>query len=176
MRLIALLLSSAVALTACVSIERFPEAWEPIIELGKKDCPQLIGEYSDLGEVPSGKYQVSLASWLFESWDPHNKPDRIAFNLSSDSLTVRTLGGARSEMVSLDRNRGEFTCASGVLMIPRSKSINREGIAAAEHGTLEIARTNNFLVVNSSGGGAGIALLVPVAFYGNNYARFRTAH
>jgi hypothetical protein len=115
---------------------------------------------------------VSLAGWLFPDWDYSDKPRTVRFQLSKDILVIRTVGGSQEKVLSLSRDAGGFECSKGALQIHRHEGTNREGAAGFTSGTLELARTRGFLVINSSGGGGGIMLVFPVVGYGNNYARF----
>ena len=159
-------------LAACVHVERYPGNWEPIAAVPNDECPDLTGEYLNVGEIPSRKYTVSLAAWVFPDWDYSDKPKAVRFQLTKDVLVIRTVGGSQEKVLSLSRHFGEFGCSKGALQIHGHEGTNREGVAGFTSGTLALVRTRNFLVMNSSGGGVGIVLLLPVAGYGNNYARF----
>jgi len=159
-------------LAACVHVERYPDNWEPITAVPNHECPNLTGAFLNTGEIPSRKYTVSLAVWVFPDWDYSDKPKAVRFQLSEDVLVIRTVGGSQEKVLSLSRDSGEFGCSKGALQIHRHEGTNREGVVGFTSGTLELARTRGFLVMNSSGGGVGIGLLLPVAGYGNNYARF----
>jgi hypothetical protein len=159
----------------CVSIESYPKSWDSLDTGEPRGCSHVTGAYSDAGEVPSGKITVSLTRWLFDDTLLSQKPTSVAMALSQDGslLQIRVRDG---EGTMLERElrlaRSEFSCDGGLLRIPRTKGTNREGVVAFQSGSIELFRAKGNLVVKSSGGGAGIMLLLPVIAYGTNYARF----
>ena len=163
------------ACVGCVSVQSYPESWAPRTLGGTGACPDLTGTYSDAGEVPSGKTQVSLARWLFNDAPNATEPETVVMRLAQNDseLQIQVLEGSTVLFErSLRSDRNELSCDGGLLMIPRSKGTNREGVVSYQSGSIELSRSESTLIAKSSGGGAGVMLLIPVVFYGSNYARF----
>jgi hypothetical protein len=123
---------------------------------------------------------VFLATWLH----PRNAPTRgidkdlldaqtVSLEFDGALLTVKTNGpmGAFHQW-SFDKSKHEFACQSGVLRISQGGDKSGQNIAAAGSDVIDLYRTSNELIVNSHGGSAGIALIVPMAEYGSTWARF----
>lgn len=164
------------ALPGCVSIEQFPTSWEQADRTLGSVCTHISGTYADTGEAAASRRSVSLSTWLFEPpTQPSVRPQKVEIALSENGwiLTVRSIdnGTVLHEEV-FNAEQMQFRCSDGTLIIPRTKGVNREGVAMVASGSLELSRSKNFLIVNSSGTAAGIILLVPVVAHGNNYARF----
>lgn len=160
--------------SGCVSIESYPDSWEPIVE-GKSTCADISGTYSESGETPSGERTISLKNRLLDNPPPSLKPTRVVINLSQDGslLQFKFL----DQDVSLHEQElrladNEFSCEKGVLTLSKTEGINREGVLALQSGSIQLYRVNSMLVAKSSSGGVGVMLLIPVVGYGTYYARF----
>ncbi len=158
--------------SGCSHFAQLPATWESAIPSQADSCPSVDGTYLDKGELSNGSWNPSLIGWLCPKPSAGKKPDRVQLKLTGDTLQIRTLGATKNEEFLLSRQRGEFRCSGGFLQIPFSETLRREYVSAIGSGTLELSRTEHFLVVNRSHQSASLVIFVPVVVIGNNYGRF----
>jgi hypothetical protein len=170
----------AICVTACIQVEHPPASWGNITPAAPSDdCVSLPATYGNEGNKTDGSI-VLLALWLH----PRNVPTRgidkdlteaqtVTLELDAALLTVKTsgLGGAFHQW-SFDKSKHEFACRNGVLRISQGGDKSGQNVAAVGTDAIDLYRTQNELIVNSHGGSAGIALVIPMAEYGSAWARF----
>jgi hypothetical protein len=171
----------AICLTACIHVEQPPASLGNITPATPSDdCVSLSAMYSNKGNKTDGSI-VLLALWLF----PRNAPTRgidrdligaqtVTLGLDGALLTLKTTGprGAFHQW-SFDKSKHEFACQNGVLHISQGGDKSGQNVAAVGSDAIDLYRTQDELIVNSHGGSAGIALMIPFADYGSAWARFR---
>lgn len=158
--------------SGCAHFERIPATWEPAIPSHTDSCPNLDGTYLDKGELSNGSWSPSLITWIFPTAYSEKKPEKVQLWRTGDILQIRTIGNSKNDELFLSRQRGEFRCSDGLLKIPVSESLQREYISAIGSGTLELSRTEHFLVVNRSHQTASLFIFIPMIIVGNKYGRF----
>jgi hypothetical protein len=171
----------AICVTACVHVEHRPASWENITPTTPSDdCASLAATYSNQGHKTDGSV-VLLATWLH----PRNAPTRgidndligaqtVTLELAGSTLTVK-LNGPRGafHQWAFDKSKHQFACRDGVLRISQGGDKSGDNVAAVGSDAIDLYRMQNELVVNSHGGSAGIALIIPMAEYESVWARFQ---
>jgi hypothetical protein len=170
----------AICVTACIHVEHPPASWGNITPATPSDdCVSLPAMYSNKGNKTDGSV-VLLATWLH----PRNAPTRgidkdligaqtVTLELDGALLTVKTSGpGGAFHQWSFDKSKHEFACGNGVLRISQGGDKSGDNVAAVGSDAIDLYRTQNELIVNSHGGSAGIALVIPFVEYGSGWARF----
>jgi hypothetical protein len=170
----------AIFVTACVHVEHPPASWGNITPATTSDdCVSFRAMYSNRGIKPDGSV-VLLATWLY----PKNAPTRgidkdligaqtVTLELDTALLTVTMNGpdGAFHRW-SFDKSKREIACRNGVLRVSQGGDLSGQNIAAIGTHDIDLFRRQGELIVNSHGGSAGVALLIPMAEYGSAWARF----
>lgn len=164
-------------LSACVYIEKYPQSWAQIKpDPQPQACPSITGAYVNKGQTKNGN-QVFLASLLRpdkEFSQYFNIAETVELTLANnDSLAVKIIGKDFYGLWSFERSKGQFKCSHGTLIIPQNGDMSGANVEMFGLGALDLYRVENQLIVNSHGGTAGIVLLIPVAGYGSDWARFQ---
>jgi hypothetical protein len=169
-----------ICVTACVYVEHRPASWGNITPATPSDdCVSFPATYNNKGNKTDGSV-VFLATWLH----PRNAPTRgidkdlldaqtVSLEFDGALLTLKTNGlmGAFHQW-SFDKSKREFACRNGVLHISKGGDKSGQNVAAVGSDAIDLYRTQSELIVNSHGGSAGIALIIPMAEYGSAWARF----
>lgn len=179
---------TALLLNACVQVGQYPASWGKTISSTLPDtCPSLEGIYKNKGENSNGTV-AHLATWLpapassqknEERLSPQQMRDillgatTVTLDLANDMLlTVTASGNNMNRQWSYDKSKADFTCHNGVLSIVRGGDMSGDNVAAFGSGTIDLFQTEDHLTVNSHLFTAGVMLLIPVASYESNWARF----
>ena len=121
--------ASALTLTGCVSISKYPAVWEPVNL--KIECPNISGQYGHWGKNSSNDNNVS-GSRLFIGTKGKRLflSEQIEFKQSKDELLIRALKGV--EILGERRVKlREESCKDGVIKIKPPEpegGINRDGV------------------------------------------------
>jgi hypothetical protein len=169
-----------ICVTACVHVEHPPASWGNITPATPSDdCVSLSATYSNKGNKADGSVTF-LATWLH----PRNgftqgidsdlvKAQTVTLELDGALLTLKTYGVAGAyHQWSFDKSKREFACRNGVLRISQGGDKSGQNVAAVGTDAVDLYRTQSELFVNSHGGSAGIALIIPMAEYESGWARF----
>ena len=174
--------SLAVGLLAsagCVSVEHYPSSWGDKPTGGQ--CTSVTGTYENKGLRADG-VSVLLAAWLNPTLKS-NSPERfqvasdlihaqtVEVNLAGTLLSINAVGADTNRSWTLDSSKGQFECREGVIRIARWH-VDNDIVVLANKDSIDLYRTQEFLLVNVHGGGAGFAMVVPVAGYSSAWARF----
>ena len=177
---------AALLLTGCVEVEKYPDEWGPLNIAGHADaCPKIGGVYKNTGEMPDGK-RVWLAHMLSDATEAHsNLPRERRYQYWMDlygathvqllledrtTLTIAAVGEGMRRQWSV--SNAQFRCKAGAIVIDQSGMKGEDVVITFQSGALSLYRTSDGLVVNSSGGGAGLLLFLPVVGYSSGWARF----
>jgi hypothetical protein len=123
---------------------------------------------------------VSLATWVhprkgFSQGIDSDlvKAQTVTLELDGALLTLKAYGAAGAyHQWSFDKSKREFACRNGVLRISQGGDKSGQNVAAVGTDVVDLYRTQGELFVNSHGGSAGIALMIPMAEYESGWARF----
>jgi len=167
----------------CVSVEHYPSSWGAQPTAGGQ-CASISGAYADNGTRADGT-AVRLSVWLNPTLRS-NSPERfqlgkdlaqaqqveLELDLKSALLHVTAVGPNIRREWTFDSSKGQFQCRDGVIRITRW-NLGNDIVILANKDTIDLYRTQDYLLVNSHGGGAGLAIVVvPVAGYSSVWARF----
>jgi hypothetical protein len=171
---------AALCVTACVDVERPPASWGELTPaIPSDDCASLHATYRNMGNKIDGTV-VSLAVWVSRKngfsqgiGSDLTKAETVTLEIDGNLLTFKTYGadGAYHQW-SFDQSKHEFACLSGVLRISQGGNKSGQNIAAVGAAVVDLYRKQNELFVNSHGGTAGVALMIPMADSYSAWARF----
>ena len=119
-----------VFLSGCGGGAHYPKTWPKAVSTQKGDCPEISGEYYDLGAIDSDRYggpdpgREKLSYWLTDSMRGGTK---VKINLlSSDAVDVEVFSDNQSvEKKTLLRKNNQFSCSQGSLWLP--KRVHNQG-------------------------------------------------
>ena len=164
-----------------MSVEHYPSSWGAQPTAGGQ-CASISGAYADNGTRADGT-AVRLSVWLNPTLRS-NSPERfqlgkdlaqaqqVELDLKSALLYVTAVGPNIRREWTFDSSKGQFQCRDGVIRITRW-NLGNDIVILANKDTIDLYRTQDYLLVNSHGGGAGLAIVVvPVAGYSSVWARF----
>jgi hypothetical protein len=124
-----------------------------------------------------------LAAWLnpnYQSSNPAqfqvasdlNRAQTVEVNLEGTLLRFNAIGAEAHRSWTFDSSKGQFECREGVIRIARWRA-DSDIVLLAEKDSIDLYRTQGYLVVNVHGGGAGLVLMVvPFAGHSSAWARF----
>jgi hypothetical protein len=163
----------------CVSVERFPSSWG--VQPTGVQCAATAGTYEDKGIRADG-LTVFLGSWLNATLQS-NSPERfqvahdlhqaqtVELRLEGTLLYVTAIGTEVRRAWTFDSSKGQFKCSNGVIHILRWQ-VDSDIVLLTSKETIDLYGTKDYLFVNVHGGGAGLAMVLPVAGYSSVWARF----
>lgn len=163
----------------CITVEHFPSSWGAVPTGGQ--CESVAGAYESKGARADGTV-VSLASWLNPTLHSNN-PEQVQMvsdlahaqtvelSLAATSLNITAIEGTARRTWTLDSSKGQFRCRDGAIRLARWH-VDNDIVLMASKDTMDLYRTEDYLLVNVHGGGAGLAMVVPAAGYSSTWARF----
>jgi hypothetical protein len=170
--ILAVFLVSAV-LPACTSVQTYPASWGILMADQSAACSSVEGVFRSTGERPD-KYRPNLVLQLLgphASWFGAERVELLRED--ADTLLIRTSAdGQPLDEHKLLRSKGEFLCQEGMLAIPKSQFLNREGVVASERATAFLARAGDALVVREETSTIGMMFFFPVAGSSTTWSRY----
>jgi len=166
--------------TGCVTVEPYPSSWGAPPTAGG-NCESITGAYADNGTRADGT-PVRLSFWLnptvtsssperFQLSKDLAEAEQVELDLKGTLLEISAIGPNVRRAWTFDSSKGQFRCHEGVLRIARWH-VDNDIVILANKDTMDLYRTQDYLLVNTHGGGAGLAMVVPVAGYSSVWARF----
>lgn len=171
----------ALALVGCVSFEKYPPSWEPLVQQDPADCPTIGGAYLDEG-ASSVKEPVPSLSFIIGG----NRREHLYSHTSIEQSDKDTLvvhfwtKGSVAESKTLHRSSGDFNCTGGRLVFARGEPfIGGHGMVLWIGGSslhFEVTPMPHALIVDRKEFGAGVVapllIPIPIAGGGNNWFRY----
>lgn len=175
-------------LSSCVSHQKYPLEWPPLISIANEKCPDISGIFVNEGERPD-KTKRYLSD-AFEKTEMYkdigqrkkdvdvthvkiNRPDNDTLEIlfwNNDTLVDKNI---------YSRKKKEYSCTPEGIRIPLGSGVSSqmgEGIIPVGINWLTLYLTKNTdgeLVIRYTSSGVGLALIVPIAGSTSDYVRFR---
>ena len=179
---ISIIIIAALLTASCVSYQRLPSDWASTGSSAGDKCPQIAGEYNNIGE-DANKEEQHLVMLFFEKESSGNrallqsllyKTTHISFQQKDeDSLSI--VAWSDREMLcskSLSLKAGDFKCEDGWLTF--NSTLVRAGglVMTKDWQTIRVARSGDYLLVKSDEKGVGTIFLIPAAGADSAWMRF----
>lgn len=177
---------AALLLIGCVQIEKYPDEWGALNAGTQTEiCPKISGVYGNVGEKPDGKrawlgHMLSGATEAdskvarearYQYWKDLSAATRVQLLLKDGpTLAIAVVGEGIHREWSVPNT--QFECRTGAIIIHQGGVKGGDNAIAVGSGSLSLYRTGDRLILNSSGGGVGVLLFVPVVGYSSGWARF----
>ena len=166
-----LLPTSLFILSSCVTLIDYPPTWPSSInELGQQ-CELIAGTYLNRGETQDGQ-TTYLSDWLFDTNIEFREFQYLS--LAFDENNQMVVNGSTTSMPApiqlpiFENNE----CRNNYLSINLQSFENSVNAVSLGSSKRHLYKTDNHLIIESSEGGVGVVLLIPVVAYANNWARF----
>jgi len=157
-------------LAGCVTVEDYPKEWEPL-PTARTGCPSVTGRYNSNSEanLNSPEPRVALARWLAPDVSLAYFANYVSFE-RTDAETLKVRWSRDEELVheqSLSVAKGEFVCSSGWLKVGYTFTDSARSAPAVAGGSnyISLVATPDFLVANTSAGGAIGGVIPPNPIY-----------
>jgi len=159
-------------ISSCMSIQKYPSEWPPLIDIEDQICPNISGSYVNDGEKTDGIITSLLGKWEathFQINQLHDDTLEILF-LDNDTLVDKNI---------YSKKKGEYSCTpEGVRISFGTKASTQigEGLMPVSLNWASLYLTKNTdgeLVVKATSSGMGLVVVFPVAGYAADYARFK---
>lgn len=170
-------------LASCVSSDPYPENWSPVAAVGKGECPDLTGVFSNFYSTSSAEawsIEGGLIALLLDSksLDATEGPRSVSMVSIEEPTPGRLVikGWDRSQLIMEGQRRiSRGACSKqGASMSGSFRGLNVENVMGfvSAHSTFNRA-VNGDLVVRMRSTFTGIALLVPISSTATNWYQFR---
>lgn len=173
---------AALLVMSCVTYQRLPSDWAPTVSASGDMCPQIYGNYNNIGE-DANKIERLLVMLFFEKEASNDqtlqnkllyRTTHIAFQ-QQDQDSLGITAWRDKEMLcskTLSMKAGDFQCENGWLTI-NSTLVHYGGLVMMKTwDTIRIARSGEYLLVRSEGKGAGTIFLFPAVVSDTAWMRF----
>lgn len=176
---------ASMTLTGCVSHQKYAETWPQLIKLPSGHCPNISGEYQDVGSDPEGKKLRGVLHGLLaiplpeterrSIIDLYKEPKdcvecqdvKVAIeqpSIYSMNIRVSKVNSATKEF-SLDKALGEYYCDDGAVFLvdPTFRQPSAGGYGIAREGYSVLLRTSDdgSLLARVQMKAGGIAIVIP---------------
>ncbi|CAG4884131.1 conserved protein of unknown function [Georgfuchsia toluolica] len=176
----------AIAMCGCISVDKYPDKWGAAVAGTRSDiCPKLSGVYENIGETADGQ-RAWLASRLsgitgrdkelqlqmrYQFWKDLSAAKVVQIHVADNqTLAIKVTGEGIEHEWTVPKTRVE--CKTNAITIHGDAVISGDNAVAVGTDSMDLYRSGNQLILNQSGGGVGVLLLVPVVGYSNHWSRF----
>ena len=165
-------------LAGCVSIQNYPAGWAQLSQASTDACPQVTGTFLNQGESSGPFGLTKLTFELFSRSKYRYRADRVSIQMpNSNTLSIRALSGDSAlDEFTLIREKKEFSCKEGFLVIQGLSDFHKEGGFGISYETVFLARSEDgFLIVKGVSSGIGFLLFIPAAGHTSSWTRYPPA-
>ena len=182
-------LSFAIVNTNCIYIQKCPDSWRMAID--KKEQEEFlpfVRIYENIGESANNKL-ACLAVLLAPKMQNKTVKDRkeeqlfwrdltlaktVELNMQTKKfLSIHAMGNGISRKWIFGGEQGVLKFNNGEIQIYPGARLNSVNAVGVERNVVRLTFAKENIFVNTSSGGGGIVLLVPVAGYESRWARFK---
>ena len=172
------LLALTLFLAGCVSHQSYPTGWAQLAQVSTDGCPQVIGTFLNQGESRGEFGTTKLTFELFSRSTSRYRADRVSIQFrNANTLSIRALlGDSALDELTLSREKKEFSCKEGFLVIQGLSDFHKEGGFGISYETVFLARSEDgFLMVKGVSSGIGFLLFIPAAGSTSSWTRYPPA-
>ena len=148
---------------ACVSHEKYPPDWAPIVK-PSNDCLTISGTYNDDSSSKILPLCYFLTSQVIKSCNLNNKTVYVQINKGDDDALIVIAWNESTRLAEKIYKKNEYTCTDGGIEISMGMDLTDGGVLGLEWHKLTLKKaSDDSLVVMCRGGGFGLyGMLIPI--------------
>jgi hypothetical protein len=177
---IAVILMTASLTTSCASHQAIPDNWKMPELVEGENCPDISGQYINLGEASDKKPVPLKFQWFWKDLSKYPVPleswrevRQISIRQVADQLEIVAVsdgGTIYSEIMK--KESGDYSCQDGWLRIKASISGGVSSAMSSAHYIRGFAIADGYLIEKEEYSSFSLVLIIPITGSGTRWYRF----